>query len=66
VNGPDVEVQHFLPDAEFLIQRDRRLIDVIRLHEYRASAALGRDGGESLEERGGDAPPAEGLRDGEI
>src|SRR6185437_8692505 len=35
-------------------------------HEYRRGAALHRDGGEPLEQRRGDAAPAEGLRDGEI
>lgn len=38
---PDVEVQYFLADAEFLAKRDRRRVDVAGLHEYRRSASVG-------------------------
>lgn len=45
----DVEMQHFLPNAEFPIKSEGRFVDVIRLHENGCGAALGRDLANPLE-----------------
>lgn len=59
-------MQDFLTSAEFAVERDRRGVDIICLHEYGGCAALGGCPAQTLEQLRGDASPTEWLGDGEI
>ena len=47
----DVEVQHLLPHAQLLVERDGRRVAVVGLHEHDPSAALRREPAQAADER---------------